>query len=810
MTALPMDQLKQDLTYAIRRLFKSPGFTFVAVLTLALGIGANTAIFSVVNGVLLKPLPFPESERLVGLYHVTEGHRAVMSGPNFTDVRNAATTIENAAAINTGRVILTGEGEPARLQAADVSASLFNVLRVSAELGRTFNPDENTPGRTDVVILSHALWEQRFGSDPRVIGRMIKLDGVSKQVVGVMAKGFDYPSGRQVWLPLEYDENFVTKQRGAWFLQTVARLKPGTTAQQAAAEVETIGRNLARQYPDNNAEIGMTAYPLLEAMVGDIRRAVLILLGAVAFVLLIACTNVANLLLARAAARETEMAVRTALGAGRGRLVRQLLTESVLLSLCGAAFGLLLAVWGIELLTSLKPQGIPRLDNVRIDSTVILFTIAIGVVTGVLFGLVPAFTSTRGMSASLKESGRGAVTSRSGSRVRGALVVVELALAVMLLAGAGLLMRSFTKLQAVDPGFKPDQALTFELTLPDTRYKEDPERIAFFDQLTSKLRALPGVRSVAAVMGLPLSGLDFIISFEVEGRPPVPPAQQPAMQVRVATPEYFTTIGVPVKRGRGFTDDDRAGTPRVVVITEAAARQFFPGEDPIGKTIKLGWGRGPGKPRAGGLVVGVVGDMKDSGLDEANPPQIYMPFRQWPVSFMAVVMKTALPPTSLAEAARTQVLAVDPNLPVSNVSTLDAIVAKSISQQRFYMLLLAIFASVALVLAAIGIFGVLSYAVAQRTREIGIRMALGAPGGTVIGLIVTQAMLLVVSGVIAGTVLALFLSQTMTKMLFDIKPTDPTTFVSVAAVLAAVALLASYLPARRATRVDPIVALRAE
>jgi len=380
----------------------------------------------------------------------------------------------------------------------------------------------------------------------------------------------------------------------------------------------------------------------------------------------------------------------------------------------------------------------------------------------------------------------------------------------MLLAGAGLLMRSFTKLQAVDPGFKPDQALTFELTLPDTRYKEDPDRIAFFDQLTPKLRALPGVRSVAAVMGLPLSGLDFIISFEVEGRPPVPPAQQPAMQVRVATPEYFSTIGVPVKRGRGFTDDDRAGTPRVVIITEAAARQFFPGEDPIGKTIKLGWGRGPGKPRAGGMVVGIVGDVKDSGLDEANPPQIYMPFRQWPVSFMAVVMKTTLPPTSLAEAARTQVLAVDPNLPVSNVSTLDAIVAKSISQQRFYMLLLAIFASVALMLAAIGIFGVLSYAVAQRTREIGIRMALGAPGGTVIGLIVTQAMLLVVSGVIAGTVLALFLSQTMTKMLFDIKPTDPTTFVSVAAVLAAVALLASYLPARRATRVDPIVALRAE
>jgi putative ABC transport system permease protein len=805
-----MDYLRQDLQYAVRRLFKSPGFTLVAVFTLALGIGANSAIFSVVNGVLLKPLPFPESERLMGVYHVTEGQRAVMSGPNFTDVMHAATSFENAAAANTGRVILTGEGEPSRLQEADVSASLFNVLRARPELGRTFNADENTPGKTDVAILSHALWEQRFGSDPKVIGRMIKLDGVSKQVVGVMPRGFDYPEGRQVWLPLDYDQNFVTKQRGAWFLRVIARLKPGVTPGQATAEVETIGRNLARQYPDANAEIGMTAFPLLEAMVGDIRRAVLVLLGAVAFVLLIACTNVANLLLARAAARESEMAVRTALGAGRGRLVRQLLTESVLLSLFGAAFGLLLAVWGVELLVSLKPEGIPRLDNVRIDATVILFTIGIGVVTGVLFGLVPAFTTTRGLSASLKEGGRGAVTGRGATRVRGVLVVAELALAVMLLAGAGLLMRSFMKLQAVDPGFRPEQALTFELTLPDARYAEDPARIGFFDQLLPRLRALPGVRSAAAVMGLPLSGLDFIISFEVEGRPPVPPAQQPAMQVRVATPNYFSTIGVPIVRGRGFTDDDRLGTQKVVVITEAAARQFFPGEDPIGRTIKLGWGRGPGKPRAGGMVVGIIGNMRDQGLSEANPPQIYMPLRQWPVSFMAVVMKTAVPPASLAEAARSQVLAIDPNLPLSNVSTLDAIVAKSISQQRFYMLLLAIFAGVALVLAAIGIFGVLSYAVSQRTREIGIRMALGAQGGSVIGLIVRQAMLLVVAGVTAGTILALFLSQTMSKMLFSITPSDPTTFVSVAAVLAIVALFASYLPARRATRVDPIVALRAE
>ncbi len=805
-----MEHLAQDVFYALRRLVKAPGFTIVAVITLALGIGANTAIFSVVDGVLLQPLPYPESDRLVGVYHTTEGHRAVMSGPNFTDVVHSATSFENAAAISTGRMILTGEGDPIRLPVAEVSASLFNVLRVRPALGRTFNADENTPGKNNVVILSHGLWQQRFGSDANVIGRRVQLDGVAKEVVGVMPAGFSYPEERDAWLPVEYDQNFVSKQRGAWFLNVVARLKPGVTPAQSAAEVETIGRNLARQYPDADAEIGMTTFPLREAMVHDIRRAVLVLLGAVGFVLLIACANVANLLLARAAARESEMAVRTALGAGRGRLVRQLLTESVILALIGAGIGLLLAVWGVAFLTSLKPQGIPRLENVRIDGTVIGFTIAIAVVTGVLFGLVPAFTATRGLSASLKESGRGAVTHRGGARVRGALVVTELALAVMLLAGAGLLMRSFVKLQAVDPGFRPEQALTFELTLPDARYAKDSQRIAFFDRLLPRLRALPGVRAAAAVMGLPLSGMDFIISFEIEGRPPVPPAQQPAMQVRVATPDYFSTIGIPLKRGRLFSEDDRAGTTRVVLITESAAREFFPNEEPIGKKIKLGWGRGPGTPRAGGEVVGIVGDVKEAGLDEPNPPHIYMPVRQWPVDFMSVVVKTATPPTALTDAVRSEVYAVDPNLPVSNVRTLDDIVARSISQPRFYMLLLTIFAGVALVLAAIGIFGVLSYAVAQRTREIGIRMALGAQERTVIGLVVREAMILVILGVVCGTMAALVLSQTMTRMLFSVTPTDPATFATVAVALLAVALFASYVPARRATRVDPIIALRTE
>src|SRR5450759_2106644 len=561
-----MDHLRQDIHYALRRLFKAPGFTLVAVVTLALGIGANSAIFSVVNGVLLKPLPYPEADRLVGMYHVYEKSREVMSGPNFIDVTSAAKSLENAAAANTSEIILTGEGEPVRLDIARVSASLFNVLRVRPALGRTFNADEDTPGRTDVVVLSNGLWKGRFGGDPNVVGKRIQLDGV-------MPEGFSDPAGREAWVPIKYDENFVSKQRGAWYLRVVARLKPGVTPQQSAAEVETLGRNLARQYPDANGEIGMTTFPLHEAMVGSIRRAVLVLLGAVGFVLLIACANVANLLLARAAARESEMAVRAALGAGRGRLVRQLLTECVILSLAGGALGRLLAVWGVAFLTSLKPQGIPRLDAVTVDAGVILFTFGIAVVTGLVFGMVPALHATRGvLSGSLKEGGRGAVTSRGGARVRGILVIAEMALAVMLLAGAGLLMRSFLRLQSVDPGFSPTQTLSFELSLPDSRYEDEPRQVAFFDRLLPRLRALPGVRAADAVMALPLSGSNFNISFSIAGRPPEAPAQEPAMEVRVATPGYFSEMGIPLKRGRGFTDDDRAGTPQVVLLAESAVQ----------------------------------------------------------------------------------------------------------------------------------------------------------------------------------------------------------------------------------------------
>jgi putative ABC transport system permease protein len=806
-----MDTFQQDFRYAFRRLIRTPGFTTVAVLTLALGIGANSAIFSVVNGVLLKPLPYFEPDRLVGVFHVSHGRRSTLSGPNFTDMRKMSRTLAAAAAIAGDRTVLTGRGEPVRLPSAEVSASFFDVLGVPAALGRTFRPEENDPARVNVVVLSDALWRDRFGADRQIVGKSITLDGISKEVIGVMPRGFAYPADRVLWTPIRYSKGFLSDVRGAWYLEVIGRARPGVTLDQVTGEVETIGKQLAAQYPDANEGVGLTAVPLQESMVKDIRTSVLVLLGAVGFVLLIACANVANLLLARAAARGGEMAVRAALGPGRSRLLRQLLTESVILSLIGCGVGLLLAIWGVELLIDLQPQGIPRLEDVRVDRTVILFGVAVATATGLLFGILPALQSTRdGLAGSLKESGRTLLASRSSARMRGSLVLIELALAVVLLTGAGLLIRSFIKLVSVDPGFTAARALTFDLSLPDSRYEQETRQAAFFEQLMPRLHSLPGVTSAGAVMILPLTGNDFNLSFSIAGRPPVPPAQQPTMQVRVATTDYFRTIGIPLERGRLFTDLDREGTTPVVLLTASATRRFLPGEEPLGKKITLGWGHGPGTPRAGGEVVGIVGDVKDAGLNEPDPPEIYLPYRQWPVQRMSLVLRTATPPANIVSAARREVYAVDPDIPVSNVRTLEEVVARSVSQPKFYMTMLTVFASAALMLAAVGVFGVLSYAVTQRTREIGIRVALGAGEATVVGLVVREALGFALGGVGLGLVVAYFVAQTLDTLLYMTEPTDPATFSLVAGLLVVISLVASYVPSRRAAHVDPVVALRAE
>jgi putative ABC transport system permease protein len=804
-----MDTLRQDLAYALRRLRQSPGFTAVAVATLALGIGANGAIFSVVNAVLLRPLPFEDADRLVRLSQIWKGKPSVYSPQNFLDVQASAHSFESLAVYAGSGVTLTGRGAAASLTGSEVSTSFFDVLRVRPAYGRAFETGENEPGHTKVVVLGDRLWRERFAADPGVVGQTVQLDREPFTVVGVAPAGFAFPAGAELWKPIEYDARFRSQSRGAWYLGAIGRLAPGVSVNQARGEVATIHQRLAREFPDADEGVGATVDSLQESMVGGSRRALLVLLGAVGLVLLIACVNVANLLLARVAAREGELAVRTALGAGRLRLVRQLLTESVTLSVLGGGAGVLLATFSLDALLALQPQGVPRLAEVRVDRAVVAFSAGLSILTGLLFGVVPALQMTgRPTAESLREGGRGILSGR-GHRLRSTLVVGQVALAMMLLAGAGLLLRSFSQLRRVDPGFRSEGVLSFRLALPESAYAKDPARVAFFDGLTGRLAALPGVRSAGAIMRAPLTGARFNLSFEVKGRPPLPPAQQPSMEIRVATPDYFRTMGIPVLRGRAFTATDGAEAPQVVLISEEAARRHFPNEDPLGRFITLGWGRDRGKPR-GGEVVGVVGDVKEVGLAEEDPPELYLPYAQSPVETMDVVLRTAVAPRSVVPSAERVVRDLDPELPVARVATLDEVVARSISEPRFYMVLLGAFAAMAVFLAALGIFGVLSYAVVQRAREIGIRVALGAHPADVLRMVLAQAAGLALLGVAVGLAGALALSRAIASLLFELSPTDPLTLAGTAGLLSAVALLASYLPARRATRVDPLIALRSE
>ena len=809
-----MDTLMQDVRYAARRLRRTPGFTLVAVLTLALGIGANSAIFSVVEAVLLRSLPFPQPDRLVRLFNVREGTDFPVSGANYLDFRRQDQLFTGVAAYTSGGDLnLTGTGEPTRLQGATVSGELFEVLGARPVLGRSLGPADNEPGAEQVAVLSHSLWQERFGGERDVVGRTVEIDGAPRTIVGVMPAGYEFPGETQIWLPISYSEPFVDDgNRGSHFLNVVARLQPGVTVERAAAEMRGLGDRMAREHPESLTNSSANAVAMHEVMVGDVRTPLLILLGAVGLVLLIACANVANLLLSRATARESEMAVRSALGAGRRRIVRQLLTESLLLALLGGALGLLLAVWGTELLVALRPEGVPRLDEVRVGGAVVGFTAAVALATGLLFGLVPALQISRGdLAGGIREGSRGTLSAARGNRVRSVLIVVEMALAVMLLAGAGLLIRSFVGLQQVAPGFVSEGLLSVDVSLPASSYQDDAARDRFYRQLEARIASVPGVTAVGAISFFPLSGSDMRLGVHEAGSPPPEPGSMPIMQARVASAGYFEAMGIRTIRGRTFTAGDRADAPRVVMLNERAVERYFPGQDPIGKQLVLTWGRGPDPDdQVGGEVVGIVGDVRQSSLSEEPDAQIYVPHAQVPIQSMDLTVRTSVPPMSVAGSIRQAVREVDPNLPVGQIVPVDRVLSDSVSEPRFYMLLLAIFAVSALVLAAIGIFGVMSYSVAQRTREIGIRVALGAAPGAVVRMIVRGALVLALGGIALGVGGTLAGSRLLAGLLFGVQPTDPLTLAAVVGILGAVALIASYVPARRATRVDPMNALRGD
>jgi putative ABC transport system permease protein len=811
-----METLLKDARYALRQLLKHRAFSLIAILALALGIGANTAIFSVVNAVLLRPLPYPAPERLVWLWGtnpLNDIPKENASYPDYVDWRAQAQSFQAMGGYAQTSPILTGEGEPERLPGAYVMGDFFTALGVEPALGRKFLPEENETGKNRVVILSHALWQQRFGGDPKIIGQQIQISGNPHTVVGVLPANFQDPipgatKTMQLWLPLAATDQMRQSRRGD-FLNVIARLKPQASLESARAEMTGIAARLEKQYPDTNTQWGVIVQPLHETLTGDVRPALLILVSAVAFLLLIACANVANLLLARASSRQREIAIRAALGASRGRVVRQLLTENVVLSLCGGGLGLLFAWWGIQALLGLSPGNIPRLGSISIDREVLFFTLGVSLITGVLFGLVPAFTASRpDLNNTLKEGGRSAAESAGGRRLRSALAVAEIALSLVLLVGAGLLIRSFLRLQEVRPGFNPQHLLCVDLALPSAKYKEDQQSVNFFDQLLGALAQQPGVQGAAVSEGLPLGGGGGFLAFAVEGRLLARTDRTPDAETRVVSPDYFRTMQIPLRTGRLLNERDVTGAPDAVVISETLVKKYFPGQDPIGKRLTFG------DPQAKDVewytVVGVVGDVRGVSLNEEPYGQLYTSYRQTPRRALTLIVQTAGEPTAMLGTVREKIWALDRQQPLYNVRTAEQVLEKSIARPRFNMLLITILASVALVLAAVGIYGVISYSVTQRTHEIGVRMALGASAADVLKLVVGQGMLLAGMGVVLGLLAAFALTRIMATLLFGVTATDPFTYFGLAFVLTAIAFLACYIPARRATKVNPVNALRAE
>ena len=803
--------LLHDLRYAARTQLKNPAFTIVAVIALALGIGANTAIFSVVNTVLLRPLPYKDPDRLVMVWEdATKAGfpRDVPTNANFIDWRDQNQVFEGMAAISFDNFNLTGAGDPERLDGRRVSASLFQLLGVDPQIGRVFTAAEDQPGSERVVLLSYGIWQRRFGGDPGIVGKPLSLNGASYTVVGVMPARFQFPTSYdQVWVPIAFTPQQAA-DRTTHYLKVLARLKPGVTLSQAQTEMSTIATRLQQQYPKSNTDVGAAVTLLQEDRVSDIRPALLILLGAVAMVLLIACANVANLLLARAAVRQKEIAVRVALGARRQRLIRQFLTESLMLSAMGGIVGLAIAYGGLILLKSFIPENISQAREISIDFKVLGFTLLVSVATGVIFGLAPAIQAARfNQSETLKEGGRDTASGGSGKRLRSLLVTAEVAISLVLLIGAGLLINSFLRLRNVDPGFRIDNLLTMKIVLSGPKYREADRRSAFYKDLVQRVEALAGVRSAAVTTSIPLYSDGNSITMVFEGRPEPPPGQEPIIETRIISPEYFDTMGIPFLKGRQLTEQDTRTSPKVVVISEAMARRYWPNEDAVGKRIAFGKVE---KPEDWIQVIGVVKDVRQRLIKDPKP-QMYFSHQQ--TDFFApedLVVKTDVDPTSMAATVRNAVWQIDKDQPVSDIRTMEEVFADSIARQRFSMLLLAIFASVALVLAAVGIYGVMSYSVAQRTHEIGIRMAVGAQTGAVLKLAVSYGMKLVIIGIIVGLVAAFVLTRVMSTLLFGVTATDPATFTLISLLFVIVAAIASYIPARRATKVNPIVALRYE
>ncbi|HEV2417081.1 MAG TPA: ABC transporter permease [Terriglobia bacterium] len=813
-----VETLIQDLRFGLRQLRRNPGFTAVAVVTLALGIGANTAMFSIVDAVLLEPLPFHDPARLVTIWEANEADSSTIgrpaSYPDFFDWRAHSQAFSQMASFRTYNFTLSGTGQPIHLYGAIVSANLFSLLGVRPSLGRTFLPQEDEPGElNDAVILSHRLWQTEFGSDSQVLGKTIRLNDHSFTIVGVMPAGFEFPvqaEPAQLWVTMAADavrtpgNSPLTAQRGSHSLKVIGRLRPHVSVAQAQAALDTVAQRLEKQYPGSNYHRGaVKLVPEFQQIVGNTRTLLLVLFGAVGIVLLIACVNVGNLMLARATTRRREIAVRAALGAARARIVRQLLTESVLLSAIAGGLGGLLAFITTKLFVNLSPGNIPRLNQTTVDSRVLGFTLLVSLVTGVLFGLVPIVGASKpDLNESLKEGDRSLAHATPGDRTRRLLVIGEVALAMILLVGAGLLVQSLVGLLEVNPGFDPSKTLTFSLSLPEASYPS-AKQVAFFRSLLSDIDALPGVTSGAAISPLPLSGNSQGANFEIQGQP-LTIKERPNANLRVITPDYFRVMRIPLLRGRAFTQEDGATSQPVVIINQTLARKFFGNENPIGRRIEV--------PLNGIIrnVVGVVGDVKHKTLVAESGTEVYLPYTQWPSSFMTVVVRTENDPRGIINATRKEVTLLDKDLPVFDVKTLDQYVAHSLAQPRFSALLLSSFGILSLFLTAIGLYGMISYAVAQRTHEIGIRMALGAQKRDVLGMVIGQGVKLVLIGVTVGIAGALALTRFLSSLLYGVRPTDPVMFLAVSLVLIGVALLACYIPARRAANVDPMMALRHE